>query len=565
MKFKRFAWCAVLLAVWLIPCVHGGADKKNVAKAGKAATAFVEVKMPRGIAYGSAFCVHSSGLFITNLHVVDKAQSIKLVMSPGEKAKKVLTATVVRSDPEADLALLRVDGKGLPVLPLGSDEELTELAEVIACGFPFGQSLSIDRQEYPAISVNAGKVTALRKKNQKLHLIQIDVALNPGNSGGPILDQEGKVVGVVVAGVRGSGVNFAIPVSKLHSFVASPEISFKPPTLTRTNMNKPIAFEARAASLVPSEKPLDVDLVLRRGGRNSTTRLKEQDGVFRAEVTLVANDDGKRLPLDCTVEYDDGNVAGSVEDQTFKSGDESVKLSEVRSIALKKYATVLLVNGKTLQGKITGLDSLTLQLGGKKIAFDLSSAAEVKFAAPSVLISCTIIVSRAGKEIGRLERFMTDEAQWNKQFLCDMMEFDTKVGYGQLGKAGKLGYGDSGPSTPVLFNGGSAPKALSLHAVSNGSATVKYRLDKKSSVFKSTIGLHESEEVTKTPLTFEVLGDGKSLWKSKVIKGPRQTDACLLDVSQVDVLELRVHCPGDFHAARAIWFDPHLLSNATGR
>jgi hypothetical protein len=66
-----------------------------------------------------------------------------------------------------------------------------------------------------------------------------------------------------------------------------------------------------------------------------------------------------------------------------------------------------------------------------------------------------------------------------------------------------------------------------------------------------------------TPLTFEVLGDGKSLWKSKAVKALKETDECLVDVSNVDVLELRIHCPGNYHAARGIWVNPQLLPNAT--
>jgi hypothetical protein len=563
MRLGQLGACGCVLTALLLPAVCDGADKKDIAQAGKSATAFVEVKTARGIAYGSAFCVHKSGFFITNQHVIANAQEVKLAINSGEKTEQVLIAKVVRTDPEVDLALLQVEGKDLPVLPLGSDAGLIELTEVIACGFPFGQLLSTDRQEHPAISINTGKVTALRKKNNELHMIQIDIALNPGNSGGPVLDQDGKVVGVVLAGIKGAGVNFAIPVSKVHAFVQAPEISFQPPMLTRAKMTATIGFEARVMSMIPAAKPLDVDLVLRRGSKERTVRMEEKDGVFRANVVPALEDEAKAPLLECSVVYEDGYVAGALEDKEFKVGDQAVKLSDVRSISLKKESVVVLSSDKTLKGKITGLDTLTIQLGGKKMGFDLGTASEVKLSAPAYEISCTIIASRDGKEIGRLNRVLADGSERNKQFLCEMKEFDAKVGFGEFGKAGKLGYDVDG-NTDVMFNGAKAPKAISMVPIANGYSTVKYRLDKKSNVFKSTVGLHQSKDDAVTPVTFEVLGDGKSLWKSKAIRAQKENDECLVDVSNVDVLELRIHCPGTFYSARGIWVNPQLTPNATG-
>ena len=131
---------------------------------------------------------------------------------------------MIRADKDLDLALLRADGvKDLPALSLGSVDRITETMEVVALGFPFGKLLDAQPNEYPAVSVNIGSVTSLRMKDGALHRIQVDAALNPGNSGGPVLGPDGKVVGVVVAGVRGSGVNFVIPVSHLTTFLARPE------------------------------------------------------------------------------------------------------------------------------------------------------------------------------------------------------------------------------------------------------------------------------------------------------------------------------------------------------
>src|SRR6266545_3840674 len=119
----RLVACASLLAgmvAFALPAA-GRADKLTkveIGKRGKAATAFVEVP---GRGTGTAFCVHPSGLFVTNEHVVRGAESaeITLVLNPSLDSQKVLRAKVIRTDKDSDLALLRVDGaKDLPSLAL---------------------------------------------------------------------------------------------------------------------------------------------------------------------------------------------------------------------------------------------------------------------------------------------------------------------------------------------------------------------------------------------------------------------------------------------------------------
>ena len=79
-----------------------------------------------------------------------------------------------------------------------------------AFGFPFGKDLSLSNDEYPNVTVSTGHITSLRKIKGELAAIQVDAQLNPGNSGGPVLNDRGKVVGIVVAGIDGTGIDFAI-------------------------------------------------------------------------------------------------------------------------------------------------------------------------------------------------------------------------------------------------------------------------------------------------------------------------------------------------------------------
>ncbi len=308
--------------------------REKLVQLGKPATALVECTLAAGRGYGSAFCLHSSGLFLTNAHVVSHpgVGRISLILNPGLMTQRVVPARVLREDKERDLALLRAEGvKDLPTLPLGSIEGLAETMEIIAFGFPFGTALSPNRKDYPAVSINVGNVTALRNKGKELDRIQVDAVLNPGNSGGPVLDRQGKVVGVVVAGVRGAGVNFVIPVSHVTGFLARPELEFKLPTVARADMHKEVVIEAKALTLVPHAKPLRLELRLQgEDGKERKVVMRQQEGVYRARIVPVPPPTGP-VPLRVTVAYRNGSVTGAVADRALEVAGKSQRLSQIQA------------------------------------------------------------------------------------------------------------------------------------------------------------------------------------------------------------------------------------------
>jgi hypothetical protein len=405
---------AFLLVLGNCPAADEPSWRVKVGRVGKPATALVEMKARA--AYGSAFCIHPSGLFLTNAHVVESPfdfppnvtsppVEINLVLNPGQKAEKTYPAKVVRSHRELDLALLRIDGvEDLPALALGSDEKLNELEEVVACGFPFGVALGRGRKEYPAVSINAGSITSLRRQGDRLQRIQVDVVLNPGNSGGPVLDREGKVVGVVVAGVPGSGVNFVIPVSHVAEFIARPDVQFAAPPLDAANFDKPLTFEARVVPLLPSTAPLTVELRLKpaRGGKERTFRMEASEGKFRATAVPLPLPPGPR-PLRLLARFDDSGLNATLTDRAFKVGERELKLSEVRSIQLRPAPRVVLHEGKEIEEPVTGLDAVSLRLGGQSVPVDLGQAVEMKVApaAEADLLWYTLRVRQGDREVLR--------------------------------------------------------------------------------------------------------------------------------------------------------------------
>jgi hypothetical protein len=393
-------------------------SRTAIAKNTKAATALVEIDHR----YGSAFCVHPSGLFVTNAHMLEQpgvgAVSPKLVLNAGTKTQKVLPAKLRRRDKELDLALLSVDGQSnLQALSLGSEDDLSELSEAIAFGFPFGTALnepalansplrnrakSASSSKYPAISVNAGSITSLRRDaDGKLLRIQMDVTLNPGNSGGPVVDRQGKVIGVVVSGIPGTGINMAIPVSHLRSFLDRLEILFTPPVLNAANQHQEVEFQATTVSIIPAEKQTELALVLSGPGPERSHPMQRAGNVYRVKAVPFLRKPGPAV-FKAEVKYSDGVVGGNVEERSIDVGGEKVSLAAVARLSFGSRPEAELNDGRLLQGKVSGLAVLPLRVGGQTLSVNTAQAIEISLDAPGAMnvVSCKIVARQAGKEVG---------------------------------------------------------------------------------------------------------------------------------------------------------------------
>jgi putative serine protease PepD len=203
---------------------------KDVYNGAKDAVAYISAQTAQGTATGSGFVVSADGKIITNEHVVEGATSVTVKLGVNGKAQ---TAQVLGADASKDLALLKVDpgSTKLHVLSFDDSSKVQVGDNVYAIGNPYGLDDTL----------TSGIVSALNRDIQAPSgatisgAIQTDAALNPGNSGGPLLDADGKVIGVnsqiATGGSTGSsepgnvGIGFAIPSKLVQAFVANPTTS----------------------------------------------------------------------------------------------------------------------------------------------------------------------------------------------------------------------------------------------------------------------------------------------------------------------------------------------------
>jgi len=154
---------------------------------------------------GTGFIITNDGYIITNQHVINGAESIK-VSVPAED--KQYDASLVGEDYDLDLAVIKIEGSDYPTLILGKSKEMRVGEPVIAIGQPYGLDHTVTTG---VISAKERPIT-IEDRNYK-NVIQTDAAINPGNSGGPLLNMQGQVIGINTAiNARAQGIGFAIPI-----------------------------------------------------------------------------------------------------------------------------------------------------------------------------------------------------------------------------------------------------------------------------------------------------------------------------------------------------------------
>ena len=176
-----------------------------------------------GAPLGSGFVVSADGIVVTNLHVIARMKQPRVTLADGRAFDQV---SIIGYDKERDLAILKIPASGLHTLALGASRKVRVGQRVVVFGTPWGLSGT----------TTAGIVSAIRRhpKVPGALLLQTDAAINPGSSGGPLVDAAGRAVGVVVSMIHNAqSLGFAVPADEVRPLLRSSEYSLTPDELRR--------------------------------------------------------------------------------------------------------------------------------------------------------------------------------------------------------------------------------------------------------------------------------------------------------------------------------------------
>ena len=300
---------------------------------------------------GSGFLIDKSGRILTNNHVVRDAESIKVTLNDG----RVFKATTVGTDPATDVAVIKIEGPNLPVLPLGDSDKLRIGDWAIAIGNPLGDLRG---------SVTVGIVSAQGRSNLNIFggtpdyqdFIQTDASINFGNSGGPLCNIRGEVIGINTAiNTNGQGIGFAIPINLAkhvaEQLVAHGTVKRSMMGVTLANLTPEIAEGFGLANQqgvviqsVYKDSPAEKaglqrnDVIVEMNGQSVSDRdkfrLKIADTPSGTKVRLGVLRDGKKMSMDVTLTDRDDNLASNRgrAPESGETGDFGLSVRDLTSV-----------------------------------------------------------------------------------------------------------------------------------------------------------------------------------------------------------------------------------------
>jgi S1-C subfamily serine protease len=236
---------------------------------------------------GSGFIFASDGQILTNAHVVSRARRIQVTLADGRK----FYAGLVGSDPEVDVAVLRIGAEHLPVAELGR-VPLRVGQLVIAVGNPYGLNWTVTAGVVSAL----GRTLDIPGSRKMANLIQTDTSINPGNSGGPLVDSFGRVVGITTAMMpMAQGLGFSVPLDTIKGVIAkvSQRREVKPDgaSIGVGGMRVKIDPNLQRTLGITQQHGMEL-LEIRRDGAAERAELK------RLDIILAADDEPVNEPRD---------------------------------------------------------------------------------------------------------------------------------------------------------------------------------------------------------------------------------------------------------------------------
>lgn len=327
---------------------------------------------------GSGVILTTDGYIITNNHVIDKADEIEVTLND----RRTFAATLIGADPTSDIAVIKIEASDLPFIPYGDSDRLKIGEWVLAVGNPFNLTSTVTAG---IVSAKARSINIIANQNQTLGVeafIQTDAAVNPGNSGGALVNQRGELVGIntAIASRTGSftGYSFAVPVTIAKKVVADLmefgevqrgllgvsiiEVSNVPEELTdELNVTIEKIEGVFIGSVAPDGgaeeaglKAGDIILSVNGEGVNSVPELQERVSMHRPgeKVNLIVLRDGKQKPFVVTlrnIRGTTGIISSNKFDETLGAKLEAVSSNNLRRLGVRYGIQVAEVGNGSLR------------------------------------------------------------------------------------------------------------------------------------------------------------------------------------------------------------------------
>lgn len=383
-----------------------------------------------GSGAGSGVIVSSEGYIVTNNHVIENASEIEVILNDNSK----YSAKVVGADPATDIAVLKIEGSGFQPIPLGNSDDLKIGEWVLAVGNPFNLTSTVTAG---IVSAKARNINLLSERTGKEivpieSFIQTDAAVNPGNSGGALVNTRGELVGIntAIASQTGSysGYSFAVPVNLVQK-VMRDLIDYG--IVQRGYLGvqiSDITQEIKEKNKLPNLKGVFLAKVIEDGSADKAG-LKDGDVILKIgnkEVNSVASmqeEIGKRRPGD--------KVSITIRE---KDGDEVIKELVLRN----KEGETTLVSKEEIKKNVALGATFTQLTDKEKKELNISYGVKIKTLAAGKLKSLgltegTIITKINNEPIETVEQLTTKLNGMNRGILLEIMSESGKrdyVGFG---------------------------------------------------------------------------------------------------------------------------------------
>ena len=351
----------------------------------KSATVYVKTEIGPLKMTGSGFVIEVTGtsaLIATNQHVIGKPKELKegsyipglrgrdrlalmkiqrslataepavtVVFNSGNANEQLIKAELMGGLEEPDLALLKVTGIKSPPKPISFHEPATpiETMALYVLGFPFGDALATNKGN-PTITIGKGSISSIRNDSKgHLAMIQIDGALNPGNSGGPVVDAKGNLVGIAVQTIQGSNIGLAIPPGELSSIlegrVGTPKV-----VVGKVENGKPPSYEVIVPVIDPMKRLKSISMRYVEGkapideAKAGEPQLQSVSGSRKLELTVGDRNAKAILPLTTTATETAREV--TIQTEYVTSNGKTIHMEPViLEVAAPQSSTTTIVKG----------------------------------------------------------------------------------------------------------------------------------------------------------------------------------------------------------------------------